>query len=162
MWWWLRAEGSGGTVQLFLTSSSKYQELISSWKQGAWEVSLIGFLIPPATGCPCGWESLVCLGSGWQSEVNSTLLGISFYFLWWFLMSLFYCPEHFPLLPSQPGESKSVLRLQPCWALFENEVIFSPSLVLLKIYKSNEWFQQKCGIADDGITSPDQRNHIKY
>lgn len=162
MWWWLRAEGSGGTVQLFLTSSSKYQELISSWKQGAWEVSLIGFLIRPATGCPCGWESLVCLGSEWQSEVNSTLLGISFYFLWWFLMSLFYCPEHFPLLPSQPGESKSVLRLQPCWALFENEVIFLPVFGTSKNLQIKWMISAKMWDSHDGITSPDQRNHIKY
>lgn len=153
MWWWLWAEGSGGTVQLFLTSSPKYQELIFSWQQGAWEVSLSAFPSPAATGCPCGWH-FALPASECHSQVTSTLVGITFDFLRWFLMSLFCCPEHFHLLPSQPGERKSELRLQPCWALLGDEGIFCLSLVLLKIYKSNAWFQQKYGMADDDITSP--------
>lgn len=75
-------------------------------------------------------------------------------------MALFCC-EHSPLLPSQPGENKSEFRLQPCWAFFGNEVVFSLSLVLLKIYKSNAWFQQRCGVADDDITSPDHKKKKK-
>jgi len=74
------------------------------------------------------------------------------------LMSLFYC--HFLLLPSSPYESVSVLRLQPCCALFGNELLFLPSLTLIKIYKSNAEFQQTRGMADDYITSSIKKNRL--
>lgn len=93
------------------------------------------------------------------------LVGIVFlFFVLWLLepISLFYCHKHFLFPPSSLYESVSVLRLQPFCILFGNELILYLSLVLIKIYNLNERFQQKHGMADDYITSSDQKEQIEY